>query len=194
MPHAGGIKKRNKQAKTGCSITDGKSIYPGGSMKSLALSMMIVLLLLTGCHTTASFMLPPNTGIVIDGVRVADADRDEAGNIRLDRRPFFWDSIVGIKYELIQDDKVIKKDKLPSAFRVVSVFFPPYAILYWPVGFRFNCYDLTNPKKEFIERCGAAPVRAPKTIEPVAAPPVPATVPVAAPAPAATLTAAPAVQ
>lgn len=31
-----------------------------------------------------------------------------------------------------------------------SGFWPPYAYIYWPFGFRLNCYDLT---KDFVEEC-----------------------------------------
>jgi hypothetical protein len=138
-------------------------------MKGRVLSVMIVLFVLSGCSTSTSFMLPPNTDLMINGERIPLDVKDEAGHVTLERRPFFWSSVMGIEYILLQDDKVIKKDRLPSAFRVESIFFPPYAIFYWPIGFRFKCYDLSNPKKEFIEKC-ATPLalEAAKKNEPVA--------------------------
>jgi hypothetical protein len=122
-------------------------------MKSLARSAIIMLLVLSGCHTSASFILPPNTDLMINGERVSFGSKDEDGRVKFERRPFFWTSIIGIEYMLLQDDKIVKKDKLPSAFRISSIFWPPYAYIYWPVGFRFKCYDLSDPKKEFIEQC-----------------------------------------
>lgn len=109
--------------------------------------------ILSGCHTTASFMLPPDTELMINGERVAFDSKDEDGHPRLERLPFFWTSIMGIEYRLLQDGKVLKTDKLPSEFRIASIFWPPYAYIYWPVGFRFECYDLTDPKREFVEKC-----------------------------------------
>ena len=31
-----------------------------------------------------------------------------------------------------------------AKFRPVSIFWPPVAILYWPIGFRLECNDLTG--------------------------------------------------
>lgn len=122
-------------------------------MNSHALSVIITLLVLSGCHTSASFILPPNTELMINGERVSFDSKDEEGRAKFQRTPFFWTSIVGIEFMLLQDDKIVKKDKLPSEFRIASIFWPPYAIFYWPVGFQFECYDLSDPKKEFIEKC-----------------------------------------
>jgi len=133
-------------------------------MKINVLLVMVALLLLAGCHTSTSFMLPPNTDLMINGERIALDAKDEAGHVKLDRRPFFWTSIMGIEYMLLQDDKIVKKAKLPSSFRIASIFWPPYAYIYWPVGFRFKCYDLSDPMKEFIEKCGTT-IAASKTTE-----------------------------
>lgn len=123
-------------------------------MKNYALPIILMLAVLSGCYTSASFILPPNTDLMINGKRIPQDVRDENGRVKLERRPFFWNSIMGINYMLLEGDKVVKKDKLPSSFRVVSIFWPPYAYLYWPVGFGLDCYDLSNPQKEFIEGCG----------------------------------------
>jgi hypothetical protein len=90
---------------------------------------------------------------MINGERVTFESKDEEGRPQFETRPFFWTSIVGIEYSLIQGDKIAKSGKLPSSFRIWSVFFPPYAVIYWPFGFSFDCYDLSNPQKEFIEKC-----------------------------------------
>jgi hypothetical protein len=125
----------------------------GGFMRSKALLVVMILAVLSGCHTTASFILPPNTNLVINGERVVFDSKDEAGRPQFESRPFFWTSVAGIEYMLVQDDKVVKKDRLPASFRVASIFWPPYALIYWPVGFGLDCYDLSDPKKEFTERC-----------------------------------------
>jgi hypothetical protein len=138
-------------------------------MKRYVMSAMILLLTLSGCHTSASFLLPPNTALIINDERVPLDVKDRDGRVTLERTPFFWTSIVGIEYMLVQDDKIIKKDKLPSEFRIASIFWPPYAYIYWPVGFGFDCYDLSDPKKEFIEKC-AAPA---KPVKEITRPPAP---------------------
>jgi hypothetical protein len=123
-------------------------------MKSSSLIVtIIVMVIIAGCGTSASFMLPPNTALMINDERITFESKDDAGRPKYIRTPFFWTSIMGIEYALLQDDKVIKKDRLPSEFRIASVFWPPYALIYWPVGFRLECYDLTDIKKEIIEQC-----------------------------------------
>jgi hypothetical protein len=90
---------------------------------------------------------------MINGERVSFDSKDEDKRPKFERTPFFWTSIIGIEFMLLQDDKIVKKGKLPSEFRIASIFWPPYAYIYWPVGFQFECYDLSDPKKEFIEKC-----------------------------------------
>lgn len=106
---------------------------------------------ITGCTTTASFKLPPDTALLIKGERVTFQPLPDADGFPvLETRPYFWDAVADINYSLIQNDKIIKEGKLPSLFRIVSIFWPPYAYIYWPFGFRLNCYDLT---KDFVEEC-----------------------------------------
>ncbi|HKZ42896.1 MAG TPA: hypothetical protein VJ044_18195, partial [Candidatus Hodarchaeales archaeon] len=112
-------------------------------MKSHALSVILMLLVLSGCHTSASFILPPNTDLKINGERVSFDSKDEDKRPKFERTPFFWTSIIGIEFMLLQDDKIVRKGKLPSEFRIASIFWPPYAYIYWPVGFQFECYDLS---------------------------------------------------
>lgn len=122
-------------------------------MKNYVLPVLIMLVFLSGCSTSASFILPQDTALMINDERVNFESKDEDGRPRFKTRPFFWTSIIGIEYRLIQNNKIIKEDRLPSDFRVASIFWPPYAIFYWPVGFRFDCYDLSDPQKEFLEEC-----------------------------------------
>ncbi len=37
----------------------------------------------------------------------------------------------------------MQQGKLRARFRVASIFWPPFAIIYWPMGFGQRCYDLT---------------------------------------------------
>lgn len=93
---------------------------------------------MTACTTTTAFKLPKDTQVRLD-------DRDEtfANGNTAEMRPFFWNSIDGINFNLVKGSKVIKKGKLPAEFRVSSIFWPPYAFLYWPMGLKYSCYDLT---------------------------------------------------
>ena len=77
------------------------------------------------------------------------------GRQKFERTPFFWTSIAGIEYSLVQNDKIVKTEKLPSEFRIVSIFWPFYAFIYWPAGFRFDCYDLSDVNRQFVEKCAA---------------------------------------
>jgi hypothetical protein len=148
-----------------------RGFLQGGIMKKeLWLAAILAAVIFSGCHTSASFMLPPNTDLVINGERVTFDSKDEDGHPRMERSPFFWTSIIGIEYYLLEGDKVIKKDRLPSEFRIASIFWPPYAYIYWPVGFHFDCYDLTNPTKEFVEKCPTREELAKKNSQPAAKP------------------------
>jgi hypothetical protein len=123
-----------------------------------------MLVVLSGCHTSASFILPPNTDLMINDERVAFQSKDEGGRPIFESTPYFWTSVTGIKYSLLQNDKIVKSDRLPSSFRIVSIFWPPYALLYWPFGFSFDCYDLSDPKKEFVEKCSTREIKQPDTL------------------------------
>jgi hypothetical protein len=117
----------------------------------LLLSVLLSVLVVAGCTTSASFRLPPDTTLLIKGERMTfEAKTDPQGYPVLETRPYFWDAVVDINYTLVQNDKVIREGKLPSQFRIISIFWPPYAYIYWPFGFRLNCYDLT---KDFVEEC-----------------------------------------
>jgi hypothetical protein len=122
-------------------------------MNNYILPTLIIFAVLSGCHTSASFILPPNTDLMINGERITFQSKDNEGRPLFESRPFFWTSVIGIEYSLLQNDKIIRKDRLQSGFRVVSIFWPPYALIYWPLGFGFDCYDLSDPNKEFVERC-----------------------------------------
>jgi len=122
-------------------------------MKTGTIFILLITAMVIGCSTTASFKLPPDTAMLIQGERISYASKDETGRPQYSRSPFFWDSFNGIEYKLVQGDKTIKQGKLESQFRIISIFWPPYAFIYWPLGFRLNCYDLSDVNKDFIEEC-----------------------------------------
>ncbi len=96
-------------------------------------------LVLGGCATKTKFVLPEGTKVYIP----AKDSTFSTGRART--RPFFWNSAGGIDYQLLQDGKVVKEGELTSNFRLISFFWPPLAILYWPIGYK-ACYDLTGPQ------------------------------------------------
>lgn len=105
-------------------------------LRMLILAACIVTVM--GCTTTTSFKLPPNTQVRLD-------DRDDKfKNGDAEMRPFFWNSLDGVNYSLVKEGKTVRKGKLPAEFRIVSIFWPPYAFIYWPMGLKYSCYDLTD--------------------------------------------------
>lgn len=94
---------------------------------------------LAGCSTSASFKIPAGTSLVVDNIPLSS---EQTANYS--RSPFFWKQSSGITYQVQKNGKVIQSGKLKAKFRVVSIFWPPAAIIYWPMGFQ-GAYDLTTP-------------------------------------------------
>ena len=99
---------------------------------------LLIAVLFIGCTTSAQFLLPRNTDIILKDERFA-AVLDGYADVTV--RPFFW---TGIHYQLVQGNNVVREGKLDSSFRIASLFWPPYAIIYWPKGFSNDCYDMTK--------------------------------------------------
>lgn len=115
-------------------------------MKKTSRMFLLVALLAAGCSTTAEFRLPAGTKVDIPG---RPALKQEGAT--LTTRPFFWNAAGGIKFNLLDSSgKIVKSGKLPSAFRVASIFWPPYAIIYWPMGMK-RCYDLLGDAPQLCE-------------------------------------------
>jgi hypothetical protein len=109
-----------------------------GNMKYLISAF--ALLLCVGCTTTANFKVPANETLMVTDRVVAP---DSEGKVTTS--PFFWSEAGGIPYRL-SDSKgnVVRSGHLKSQFRVTSIFWPPFALIYWPMGFNKNGYDLTK--------------------------------------------------
>jgi len=126
-----------------------------------------------GCSTTTHFKVPPKTELQVYGRPVVPR---EDGTVKT--RPFFWSATGGIPYALRDDSgKVIRQGKLKSRFRVVSIFWPPFAVIYWPLGFGADQYDLTREGDGYLVRdvtntlnAPAAVAPAPEAVEPTPAP------------------------
>jgi hypothetical protein len=100
--------------------------------------LLLLVVLFSGCSTSTQFLLPRNTDIIIKDEKFSAAN-DGYADVTV--RPFFW---TGIGYQLVRGGKVVQEGKLDSHFRVASLFWPPYAIFYWPKGFSYDCYDMTK--------------------------------------------------
>ncbi|MDX2471329.1 MAG: hypothetical protein QNL04_12220 [SAR324 cluster bacterium] len=103
------------------------------------LLIFIFLLLTASCSVKTSFVVPENTTLTIAGKEVPNEELKE-----YKRTPFFWNKAGGINYSLEKDGKIVEEGKLKSKFRVVSIFWPPAAAIYWPMGFAGTNYDLVE--------------------------------------------------
>lgn len=104
---------------------------------SIVVALLCAALLLGGCTTRGYFQLPPGTQIEI--YERPAVTPDSTGQIEM--RPFFWTAAGGVPYRLVRDGQVVKSGRLRARFRVVSIFWPPLALIYWPIGFN---PDVTN--------------------------------------------------
>jgi hypothetical protein len=119
-------------------------------MKKMGLALT-VLVMVTGCTTTGTFKVPPGIDLYVYK-RPQPVDIKADGKVTT--KPFFWTAAgvppdSGIPYRLEKDGKVLKEGRLRAKFRVVSIFWPPFALIYWPMGFNPNItYDLVDDTQE----------------------------------------------
>jgi hypothetical protein len=107
-------------------------------MKKFSSALVITTFVLAGCSTSTRVKLPENANVQFDD----NFKNYPQGNI--ERRPFFWSSAGGIPYKVEKNGEVLSQGRLHSSFRIASIFWPPYALIYWPMGFGEECYDLTG--------------------------------------------------
>lgn len=116
-----------------------------------AISLLVMVFLVVGCTTTGNFKVPDDSKLYIYK-RPEPVTIDSEGQVTT--KPFFWSAMGlppngGIPYRLEKDGETVKEGRLRAKFRVASIFWPPYAIIYWPVGFNPNItYDLVNDTQE----------------------------------------------
>jgi len=113
--------------------------------------LVFAIIFFSGCSTTGHFKVPEDSKLYI-------YERSEPVTVGADgtveTNPFFWTAMGippkgGIPYRLEKDGQTIKEGKLRANFRVVSIFWPPLAYIYWPVGFNPDVtYDLVSDKQE----------------------------------------------
>lgn len=108
---------------------------------------LAVLVFITGCSTVGTFKVPADSELYI--YKRPEPVKIEAGG-KVTTKPFFWTAAGmppggGIPYRLEKNGKVLKEGKLRAKFRVASIFWPPAALIYWPIGFNPDItYDLVN--------------------------------------------------
>ena len=95
-----------------------------------------------GCHTSAQFLTPDKTELYINNRPFVLGPNGG----RVVTRPFFWHAAGGIPYRIEKGGVMIQSGKLSSSFRIASIFWPPFALIYWPIGFQSShmVYDLNN--------------------------------------------------
>jgi len=112
-------------------------------MKNLfrILTLLCLLVAGAGCSTMGNFKIPEDTTLKVTDRMVTP---DAAGE--WSTSPFFWSSTGGAHYQLYdKSGKLIRSGKLKTNFRIVSIFWPPFALIYWPMGLSHDGYDLTRP-------------------------------------------------
>ncbi len=117
--------------------------------KGTAAWLVLTVCLGAACSTTGHFVIPEGTQLEVYRRPVSlEADG------KLTTRPFFWTAAGippdgGVEYRLLSDGTTVKEGRLRAKFRVVSIFWPPYAFIYWPMGLNPNItYDLVNDTQE----------------------------------------------
>jgi hypothetical protein len=98
----------------------------------------MLLLFLSGCSTAGHFKIPTDTSLKVAGRAVTPR-----ADGRWETKPFFWNTAGGAHYDLFDaSGALVRRGSLKTTFRVTSIFWPPFAIIYWPMGLSGE-YDLT---------------------------------------------------
>ncbi len=104
--------------------------------------------MVVSCSTSGHFIIPEGTQL-----RIHERDVAVGPNGRVEMKPMFWTAAGiaphgGAKYELVKDGKIVKSGRLRVVFRTVSIFWPPFATIYWPIGLNPDItYDLVQDRQ-----------------------------------------------
>jgi hypothetical protein len=132
--------------------------------KFLMLLLAPLTMIAVGCSTTGQFRIPANQKLMVTDRTVTP---DAEGNWKTS--PFFWDQTGGATYMLYdQNGQVVRRGKVKTKFRVASIFWPPAAIIYWPMGFvGGSVYDFTAPADGYMIVDDPTPISNPTVAQPV---------------------------
>lgn len=132
-----------------------------------ALVLASVFAIFAGCSTSSTFRIPEGQTLkVTDRTVVTGPDGVWKTS------PFFWSVAGGAPYRVLDKDGVIvRQGKLKTQFRAASIFWPPFALIYWPMGLNKDGFDLTKPGDGYQ----VVDFAAPGNPTPVKAQPVPVT-------------------
>ena len=117
--------------------------------RNFAVALAVATIVLSGCSTTGRFVIPEGTELEVYRRPVQVASDGSVVT-----KPFFWTAAGmppngGIEYRLLKNGKPIQEGHLRAKFRVVSIFWPPWAIIYWPMGLNSAItYDLIKGTQE----------------------------------------------
>lgn len=109
------------------------------------LPLILVVGLLSGCVTQGKFVIPKGTQLEVYQRPVTLSPDGKAV-----MRPFFWTAAGmpphgGVQYRLLKAGEVVQEGRLRVNFRPVSIFWPPFALIYWPMGLNPHItYDLVK--------------------------------------------------
>jgi hypothetical protein len=117
------------------------------------IQVLILIVLLTAtlpaCSTRGTFVIPEGTQLEVYRRPVTPG----ADGV-VETSPFFWTAAGmppggGVEYRLLKGDEVVQSGRLRATFRAVSIFWPPFALIYWPMGLNPNItYDLVQGTQE----------------------------------------------
>ena len=115
-----------------------------GSKQLLVVALVAAAALATGCAVTtkAAFRVPKGAVLKVNDKPVTLADDGTA-----ELKAFGWGASKGVSYTVTRGEKVVMEGELETAFRAMSIFWPPFAVLYAPYELAKTKYDLTAPKK-----------------------------------------------
>lgn len=113
------------------------------------ITLVAVALCFSACSTTGKFKVPAGSKLSIYKRPPVTVPADGL----VTTKPFFWTAAGiapagGAPYEVTKNGKVIKSGKLRVVFRPTSIFWPPFALIYWPMGLNPDItYDLVNDRQ-----------------------------------------------
>ncbi len=118
----------------------------------------------SGCATMGHFTVPAGAELELNGHPVT-----VGADGMVETRPYFWDASGGVPYKMTVNGKAYE-GKVKSHFRWQSIFWPPAAIIYWPMGMKTDdsSYDLTARMRNSSSRSDSVADSNSTTVTPVA--------------------------